>query len=62
MKIKSKIFFTALAVAVAGRALAGGILTNTNQSVAFLRHIARGVTLDADAPYHNPAGTAFMDD
>ena len=62
MKIKSKIFFTALAVAVAGRALAGGILTNTNQSVAFLRHIARGVTLDADAPYYNPAGTAFMDD
>lgn len=62
MKIVSKSLVAALAVLVAGNAFAGGILTNTNQSVAFLRHIARGVTLDADAPYYNPAGTAFMDD
>lgn len=62
MKIVSKSLVAALAVFMAGHAFAGGILTNTNQSVAFLRHIARGVTLDADAPYYNPAGTAFMDD
>lgn len=62
MKIVSKSLVAALAVLMAGHAFAGGILTNTNQSVAFLRHIARGVTLDADAPYYNPAGTAFMDD
>lgn len=62
MKIVSKSLVAALAVLIAGHAFAGGILTNTNQSVAFLRHIARGVTLDADAPYYNPAGTAFMDD
>lgn len=62
MKIVSKSLVAALSVFMAGHAFAGGILTNTNQSVAFLRHIARGVTLDADAPYYNPAGTAFMDD
>lgn len=62
MKIVSKSLVAALAVLMAGHAFAGGILTNTNQSVAFLRHIARSVTLDADAPYYNPAGTAFMDD
>ena len=63
MKIILKTILAAAAVtSLAGSALAGGILTNTNQSVAFLRHIARGVTLDADAPYYNPAGTAFMDD
>lgn len=62
MKIALKSLVAALAVLVASHATAGGILTNTNQSVAFLRHIARGVTLDADAPYYNPAGTAFMED
>lgn len=61
MKIVKFILASAASLAIAGSALAGGILTNTNQSVAFLRHITRGVTLDADAPYYNPAGTAFMD-
>lgn len=37
-------------------------MTNTNQSAAFLRSIARGTTLDTDAVYNNPAGTAFMAD
>lgn len=62
MKIGKFILASAAALALAGSASAGGILTNTNQSVAFLRHITRGVTLDADAPYYNPAGTAFMQD
>ena len=62
MKIGKFILASAASIALAGSALAGGILTNTNQSAAFLRHITRGVTLDADAPYYNPAGTAFMDD
>lgn len=62
MKIGKIILASAASLAFAGSALAGGILTNTNQSVAFLRHITRGVTLDADAPYYNPAGTAFMAD
>lgn len=43
-------------------ALAGGINTNTNQSASFLRSVARNASLDADAPYYNPAGTALMSD
>ena len=36
--------------------LAGGLLTNTNQSVHFLRNPARGASLEIDAVYTNPAG------
>ena len=43
-------------------AFAGGLMTNTNQSAAFLRSVARGTTLDSDAVYYNPAGTVFMKD
>lgn len=39
---------------------AGGILTNTNQHVNFLRMIARGTTSDIDAVYSNPAGLAWL--
>ena len=42
-------------------AFAGGPMTNTNQSAAFLRSIARGTSLDSDAVYNNPAGVVFMD-
>ena len=61
MKIFTKtILAFAAVVAIAGNAFAGGVLTNTNQSAAFLRSIARGTSLDPDAVYYNPAGTAFM--
>lgn len=40
---------------------AGGLLHNTNQSIAFQRMMARGATNDIDAIYSNPAGTAFLD-
>ena len=40
---------------------AGGPMTNTNQSAAFLRSIARGTSLQSDAVYYNPAGVVFMD-
>ena len=43
-------------------ALASGLNTNTNQSAAYLRNVARYATTEADAPYYNPAGTAFMTD
>ena len=42
-------------------AFAGGPMTNTNQSAAFLRSIARGTSLETDAVYNNPAGVVFMD-
>ena len=57
-----KIFTILLSLATVTTAMAGGPMTNTNQSAAFLRHIARGTTLDTDAVYNNPAGTVFMED
>ena len=43
-------------------ALAGGILTNTNQSVSFLKNPARDAAIGLDGVYSNPAGVAFMND
>ena len=39
---------------------AGGLLTNTNQHILFLRNIARGASVEIDAAYSNPAGLAFL--
>lgn len=50
-------------IAVASFAIAtfaGGLLTNTNQSASFVRNPARYASLEADAVYFNPAGTAFF--
>ncbi len=41
-------------------AQAGGVLTNTNQSVNFLRNPARDAAIGIDGVYFNPAGVAFM--
>ncbi|MEE4176210.1 MAG: hypothetical protein V2I46_01740 [Bacteroides sp.] len=41
-------------------ALAGGIMTNTNQSASYVRLLARDASLGIDAVYFNPAGlTSF---
>lgn len=56
-----KFILSILTVAVALPALAGGLMTNTNQSASFLRSIARGTSLDPDAVYHNPAGLVFLE-
>ncbi len=61
--MKKRLFIlSALAIAACHSAYAGGVMTNTNQSVQFIRSLARGTSLDADAAYYNPAGTAFMTD
>ena len=39
---------------------AGGLLTNTNQNIAFLRNPARDASIEIDAVYSNPAGLAFL--
>ena len=39
---------------------AGGILTNTNQSIDFLRNPARDAAIGLDGVYSNPAGVAFL--
>jgi long-chain fatty acid transport protein len=41
---------------------AGGLVTNSNQSAAYMRMMSRGVSTDADAVYYNPAGLAFLED
>ena len=43
-------------------AFAGGFLTNTNQSVLFLRNPARDAAIGIDGVYTNPAGVAFLND
>ncbi len=42
-------------------AFAGGLLTNTNQSAAYVRNPSRDAAIDIDAVYYNPAGVAFLD-
>jgi len=38
------------------------IVTNTNQSVFYLRHLARNASTDIDAVYYNPAGLTKLSD
>ena len=49
-----------LLTATSTTAIAGGILTNTNQSIDFLRNPARDAAIGLDGVYSNPAGVAFM--
>ena len=55
-KVISLVVFTMTSVS----ALAGGILTNTNQSVLFLKNPARDGAIGLDGVYSNSAGVAFM--
>jgi len=57
---KSNMLVAAIALATFQTAQAGGILTNTNQSVDFLRNPARDAAIGLDGVYSNPAGVAFM--
>ena len=56
---KSLIAF-AVFMMTTGSVWAGGILTNTNQSVDFLRNPARDAAIGLDGVYSNPAGVVFM--
>ena len=56
-----KVFLmSALSLIVSVSTFAGGLLTNTNQHVSFLRMIARGASVDIDGVYYNPAGLGFL--
>ena len=57
---KITITFTLLLVSL--MAQAGGLLTNTNQHISFVRMMARGASHEIDAVYSNPAGVAWMDE
>lgn len=51
-----------VALMVPASVIGGGIVTNTNQSASFIRMPARDASLNLDAVYFNPAGTAFFKD
>ncbi|MFC1543498.1 hypothetical protein ACFL4K_03035 [Candidatus Neomarinimicrobiota bacterium] len=46
----------------ANMAMAGGIITNTNQSAEFIRTLNRNASIGIDAAYFNPAGLIQLDD
>lgn len=56
-----KVFLFIGAIALSSAVFAGGFLTNTNQSIRFLRDPARGASTEIDAVYSNPAGLSFME-
>lgn len=58
--MKKKLSFLVALLMAAHAAFAGGILTNTNQHISFLRMLARGASIDIDGVYSNPAGLAFL--
>ena len=57
---KIVVMLTSVMLAAATTATAGGILTNTNQSIDFLRNPARDAAIGLDGVYSNPAGVAFL--
>ena len=59
---KQLLVCAAIAMASATPALAGGLLTNTNQNVAFNRMMSREASIGIDGVYYNPAGVVFMGD
>lgn len=58
---KLKLFVSAIIISSAtSHAYAGGLLTNTNQNIAFNRNFAREGAIGIDGVYANPAGVAFL--
>lgn len=58
--MKRFLLLAAVLLAVAPVSYAGDYLTNTNQSVRFLRNPARTGAIGIDGVYFNPAGVSFM--
>ena len=59
-KEMKKIVVSVVFMMTALTTFAGGIITNTNQSVLFLKNPARDAAIGIDGVYSNPAGVAFM--
>lgn len=57
---KLKLVSLAIAMACTTPSFAGGLLTNTNQHVAFNRMMSREASIGIDGVYYNPAGVVFM--
>lgn len=54
--MKRKLLLALSAALLSTGLMAGGIMTNTNQSAAYVRMLARNASLGIDAVYYNPAG------
>jgi len=58
-----KILLLLIGILVTGNLLfAGGLVTNTNQSTAWARMLARDASVDIDAVFYNPAGLVKLKD
>jgi long-chain fatty acid transport protein len=55
-----KLLIFIAAVLISGNLLAGGLVTNTNQSAMFTRLQNRNASTDIDAVYYNPAGVTRL--
>lgn len=55
-KMKRKLILALSAALLSTGLMAGGIMTNTNQSASYVRMLARNASLGIDAVYYNPAG------
>ncbi|GHV22345.1 membrane protein [Clostridia bacterium] len=58
--MNKSLLITGIILCISFNSWAGGILTNTNQSIHFLRNPARDASFEIDAAYTNPAGLAFL--
>lgn len=58
---KIKLILAIALCAASQLAEAGGLMTNTNQNIVFLRNPARDGAIGIDGVYSNPAGVAFLD-
>jgi len=57
-----KILLTITAVCITASLMAGGLVTNTNQSAAFTRLLSKNASVMVDAAYFNPAGLTKLND
>ena len=57
---KKNLFAVAALSMASLSAMAGGLLTNTNQNAAYVRMMSQGGIIDITGLYFNPAGTAFL--
>ena len=62
IKNKKKLLLSIFAICQLPSAFAGGILTNTNQNVRFVRMMALDASTKIDAAYYNPAGLIKLSD
>ncbi len=60
LKFTKKIILSGISCCFVASVFAGGLLTNTNQSVHFLRNPARDASTEIDAAYTNPAGLSKL--